>query len=188
MGEEHGSNSGYTRFEDSYTNNSAVLDSFHGILEQDYYKSKGISWEEMESLLQSDLKEEDGLEVSMTAARNIVPREMCKAVILRLHPSLRKRLNFKEIWPYLNKRQLLDSKSQAFLFDPANRNIQSKVDYLLEKLLDYKHGDFLTPFIESLKESEREAGIAHSELIEEICELLKSEIKKSKGRNLTLAK
>ena len=177
---------GYTQFTDFCNINDAqddsdVLDSFHGILGRDYYKSRGLSWKE-ESSLHGNLKEEDGLVVSMTSARNIVPRALCKAVILRLHPNLRKSLNFKEIWPYLNKRQLLDSESQALFGDPAH-NSQAKVDYLLTKLLEYNHEDFLTPFIESLKESEPEAGRAHSELIEDIFQLLKSEDRKSKGRN-----
>ena len=191
MDQESPIRSGYSRFDNvcdmhgDSQDDSSVLNSFRGILGRDYYKCMGISLER-ESSLHGDLKEEDGLEVSVTSARNIVPRALCKAVILRLHPNLRKSLNFKEIWPYLNKRQLLDSESQAFFVNPAH-NIQAKVDYLLTKLLEYKHEDFLTPFIESLKESEPEAGTAHSELVDEICQLLKSEIGKSKGKSLVVS-
>ena len=109
-----------------------------------------------------------------------IPKAVCVAVIQKLHEGLRKYLDFKEIWPCLNRKQLLDTESQRFFVDPAN-NKNDKVDFLVTNLFKYP-GDVLTPFVECLDES-REAGVgdAHTELIEEIDKLWKIEMKKNRG-------
>lgn len=113
---------------------------------------------------------------------NPIPRLVCEAVLLKLHVDLRKLLNFTELWPFLNKRGLLATNSQAFFVNPEN-NAQIKVDYLMTKLLEYPHEDFLTPLVKCLAESHLEEGMAqgHKDLIKEIIRLYKVEIKKYKG-------
>ena len=109
-----------------------------------------------------------------------IPRHVCDAVIHQLHDNLRMYLNFHSIYPYLNSHGLLDSLDQSILTYPET-TIEKKVDIIIGWLPKCKQSDYLTPFIACLRESSKQAGNAHLELVDQFEKLIKAELHQMKG-------
>ena len=87
-------------------------------------------------------------------------------VLQSKHPQLREKLDFQAIFPHLNQRGLLPpSLDQRKLVD-ERITVRERIDMLITHMPKCGKEEYLSEFIDCLRESEYGTGTAHSELAE----------------------
>lgn len=95
-------------------------------------------------------------------------RQLCLQddVLKSKHPQLREKLNFRSIFPHLNSHGLLPHSLDLTRLVDDKTTQQERIDAIITHVPECGKDDYLDKFIECLRDSEADAGDAHSELAE----------------------